>query len=352
MRLILLLCTCLISLSAAAEPIAYAKKVIINSKTFDAERTLRVSLPASYDSSISSRYPVIYVIRGQLDLLATVASLNMLDKETPEFIVVGVDGSLGEFFPSKDGTQTQFSQFLHDEVMPYIEQMYRAAPYNVLTAHSMAAIFVMTDWLEDGESFSKYIIISPPLEGGQMIEQVKSKKAEQLQGKNPILITVADEGELTKEKFDDLNNVLAENGSVTFRAFPDQTHMSTRVNAMMHGLREAFPDWEPSKEAQEGNLDDLRKHYKALSKRYNMNVDIPLDMLARMSGMDSLADDVSKNKNAAAVVKYVLARNPADVDELFDTAEQLLNFRPIEGSKRLVSYICDEVAQDARCNGR
>ena len=351
MRLILLLCTCLFSLSSFAETIGYAEEIIINSKSFESERSIKVSLPASYDSSADTLYPVIYVIRGQLDLLATVASLNMLDKEVPEFIVVGVDGTLGDFFPNKDGSKTQFSRFLHDEVMTYIEQAYRTAPYRVQTAHSMAAIFSINDWLDDGKSFSKYIVISPPLEGGQMYKQLKSKSTEQLKNKSPLLITVSDETEVSKNMFDKLKEIPALSSSTTFKYFPEQTHMSGRVNATMHGLRQEFPGWEPSMDAQNGVLADLRQHYDMLSERYGFKAVIPLDMLARMSGFGSLSDDAKKNENAAAVVEYVLTRNSSDADELFDTANQVASLGSAEGNKRMVSYICKEIPHDDRCEG-
>ena len=349
MRFILLLSACLFSLSAISKPTEYGTKIIINSKSFKSERTLRVSLPASYDTNVDALYPVIYVVRGQLDLLATIASLNMLDKEAPEFIVAGIDGTLGDFIPSKDGSKTQFSQFIHDEVTPYLEENYRVASYRILTGHSSAAIFSIHDWLADGKSFSKYIVISPPLEGDQIIKEFKTKELEDFKNKEPLLITISDEGEKTEEVFSELGNLVAESDSVSFKRFLEQTHMSGRVNAMMQGLRQEFHDWQPSKALRNGDLDGLVNHYAMLSKRYGFDAVIPLDMLARMSGMDSWADDSEKHKNAAAAVKYVLARNKSDADELFGTAKQLESLGGADASKRLISYICDEAPEYKAC---
>lgn len=349
MRLILLVCTCLFGLSAIAEPVEYATTLTIKSKAFASDRIIRVSLPTSYDYDTRSRYPIIYVVRGQLDLLATVASLNMLDKEVPSFIVVGIDGTLGDFFPSKDGRKTQFSRFVHDEVMPYIEQNYRTAPYRVLSAHSMAAIFSVNDWLDDGEAFSKYILISPPLVGGPIIKQFESKKEAHMKDKKPLLLTFADEGHKTESAFNTLNEMLAQTRTVSFKHFPEQTHMSGRVNAMMYGLRQEFPDWEPPKGAQNGMLIDLQQHYSMLSKRYGFKAVIPLDMLARMSGMGSMSGDAKQHQNAAAAVKYVLNRNENDAYELFDTAMQVASLGAIDASKRLISYICEEVPLHEKC---
>ena len=349
MRLYLILCAYLLSLPVLAESLEYAQKHSLKSEVLGGERTIRVHLPSIYASNPHAAYPVIYVIRGQLDTLAVVASLDLLASEVPDFIVVGIDGGVGEFFPSKDGSQTKFSRFLHHEVIPHIEQTYKTAPYKVLVAHSMAGIFVLSDWFENGTSFSKYIAISPPLENGKLSEAAKAVPAAKLAKKNALLITIANEGPEAQTGFDELSDVLLEASDTTFKVFPEQTHMSTRASAIMHGLREEFPNWQPSKQVKEGDFSELKHHYENLSKRYGFEVAIPLDTLARMSGFGSWSDDSKKNKNAAAVVKYTIARNAKDVEELFDTAGQLTDLGAIEGNKRLVSYICNELPQDARC---
>jgi hypothetical protein len=118
---------------------------------------------------------------------------------------------------------------------------------------------------------------------------------------------------------------------------------------MMHGLRQEFSDWEPSKDARNGMLADLQKHYLTLSERYGFKAVIPLDMLARMSGMGSMSGDVKQHENAAAAVKYVLNRNKNDAYELFDTAHQVASLGAIDGSKRLISYICKQAPQHPKC---
>lgn len=349
MRLILFITLSLVSSLVLGEPIEYAKKLTIASDVYSTDRTLRVSLLASYDSNSSASYPVLYVVRGQLDLLAAVASLDMLDSEVPEFIVVGIDGDVGDFFPSRDGAQTDYSKFVHNDVVPYIQKNYKAAPYSVISGHSMAAIFVVTQWFERGTDFDKYILISPPLENGRINKGASALKPKALNLKKPLLVTVGNEGQAADQGFKDLSETLSGYQAASFKRFVDQTHMSTRVVSTVYGLRQAFPNWKPSKEIREGSLRGLDQHYKNLSKQYGYKVDVPLDMLARMSAMDSIGDDKDKNANAIATIKYVLARNSKDADKLFDVAGQLMDIGRPEANKRLVASICRQVPQDTRC---
>lgn len=355
MRLCMPLYTLLLCLSAAVQPLAaqpleYANRVELESKVYGQNRTIRISLPTTYANNSQIRYPVIYVARGQLDLLSTVASLNLLDSEVPEFITVGVDGGLGDFFPSKDGSKTQYGRLLHDEILPYIEKNYRTAPYKILVGHSMAAIFVTNEWLTEGSQFSKYVVISPPLANPRFNKEIESKKKSDLKANSPILISIANEGKLVQKRFAELQQILSNNDAATFKTFPEQTHMSTRTNTVMHALREEFPDWQPPKELEEGAFSEIKKYYQMLSERYGFEAQIPLDTLARMSGLNSWNDDEKKNANAQAIVKYTLARNNNDAQKLFEVAGQLTDFGATLGSERLVSYICNEVPKHSRCN--
>ena len=75
-------------------------------------------------------------------------------------------------------------------------------------------------------------------------------------------------------------------------------------------------------------------------------------MLARMSAMDSIGENPSKNENALATVKYVLAKNANDIEKLFNVAEQLIAIGKPDANIRLIGYICAQVPKDSRCGAR
>ena len=335
---------------ALAEPVKYADSFMLKSKAFGEEREIMISLPDSYESRSSSVYPVIYIVRGQQDMLSVVASLDMLSTEVPEFIVVGITGK-GEFRPTETGEQSQFSQLVHNEVIPHINREYRTAPYSILVGHSGAGRFVMNDWFTRGADFSEYYLISSSTGNKQEREQAISIKKEEVKKKGTLLVSISNEKNDARAMFDEFKTLEALSNTVRFIEFPEETHMSGRIPTIVAGLRQSFENWKPSQDILGGKFELVQNHYRDLSQQYGFEVEIPLDTMQRLSGFDSMSNDEVKWQNAAKVVDYALTKNPNDADEFFDIVDQVASFGQIEASKRLVSYICKNVTNHSRCMG-
>lgn len=333
---------------ALAGPVKYADSFMIDSKAFGEEREVMISLPDTYESSSTSVYPVIYIVRGQLDMLSVIASLDMLSTEVPEFIVVGITG-IGEFNPTETGEQSQFSQLVHNEVIPHINKEYRTAPYSILVGHSGAGRFVMNDWFTRGSDFSEYYLISSSPGNKQEREHAISIKEEDVQKKGTLLVSISNEKNNARAMFDEFKTLDALSNKVTFIEFPEETHMSGRIPTIIAGLRQSFDDWEPSQGILSGKFELLQNHYRDLGQQYGFEVEIPLDTMKRLSGFDSMSDDEAKWQNASKVVDYALTKNPNNADEFFNIADQVVSFGQIDASKRLISFICKNTPVHSRC---
>ncbi len=349
MKSYLLALTFLFPLFAGAEPVKYADSSTIKSSAFGESREIMVSLPPSYAKSSSTRYPVIYTVRGQLDLLAVVAAINMLDSEAPEFIVVGITGSGAEFIPDEKFGETKFSRLLHSDVVPHIEKNYRTAPYSILVGHSAAGKFVTNDWLSRGDDFSSYYAISPELNDGVINARVKSMSEKSVSLKNSLLISMGNESERMQSMFDELKARKALSKNTRFVQFKDQTHMSGRVHTVIAGLRDSFKNWRPSSKVASGSLEGLQAHYSALSERYGYEVLIPLETMKRESAFHSASKIEERWHVASDIVKYALAKTPNDVDEFISIADELSDYGAIEGSQRLISFVCEQAPGHSRC---
>ncbi|MBX2848473.1 MAG: hypothetical protein KTR16_09135, partial [Acidiferrobacterales bacterium] len=292
MKVILLLIL-LLPIYALAGPVKYADSFMIDSKAFGEEREVMISLPDTYESTSSSVYPVIYIVRGQLDMLSVIASLDMLSTEVPEFIVVGITG-IGEFSPTETGEQSQFSQLVHNEVIPHINKEYRTAPYSILIGHSGAGRFVMNDWFTRGTDFNEYYLISSSPGNKQVREHAISIKEEEVQKKGTLLVSISNEKNAARTMFDEFKSLEALSNGVKFIEFPEETHMSGRIPAIIAGLRQSFADWSPSQDTLNGKFELLQDHYRDLSQQYGFEVEIPLETMLRMSGVDSMSDDEAK----------------------------------------------------------
>lgn len=342
----LLLISPLVSFS---EPVKLADRLMIKSEAFGQQREILVSLPESYANNSNGQYPVIYVVRGQSDLLSVIAAIDMLDAEVPEFIVVGISGMGAEFILSDDSQKSKFSNLLHNEVVPYIQKQYRTAPYTILVGHSAAGKFVANDWISGGKYFSSYYAISPELNNGKINKRINLVNLSDLSNKSPLLITMGNESKRMQTMFDELKNLEALNSKVDFIQFEDQTHMSGRVHTVMAGLRSSFKNWRPSKKVESGELEALQAHYSDLSERYGYEVSIPLDTMTRQSAFHSASKTQERWEIASNIVEYALSKRPDDIDAFFDISDEMIGFGMIEGNKRLLSYICEQAPKHNRC---
>ncbi|MDH3223683.1 MAG: alpha/beta hydrolase-fold protein [Gemmatimonadota bacterium] len=158
------------------------------SPTLGEHRPYLVYAPPSYtDTTLSpQRYPVIYLLDGDAHFHSVSGLVQILGTGVngtfvlPEMIVVaipntdrirdltpthdttGFDGSPTPGFRSSGGNP-QFFRFLREELIPQIEEDYRAAGYRLLIGHSFGGITVINALYSIPESFSSYVAIDPSL---------------------------------------------------------------------------------------------------------------------------------------------------------------------------------------------
>jgi len=192
-----------------------------------------VSLPASYAQG-DQRYPVLYVldldesflILKGANRLMSLSKLAGDEDMLEEFILVGVplkwEGVAEwvrkrafdltptdvEAFDTasskkvggevKSGGAPVFLRTLKEELIPFIESKYRVTTDRGLAGDSFGGLFALYVWLNDGNTFSRYLIGSPSLWWDkEMIlkaEAAAAASGKTLQGR-VFLSTGADEGE-------------------------------------------------------------------------------------------------------------------------------------------------------------
>ncbi len=177
-------------LSSAAE-MTYASEITMTSDVLNAERQLFIRTPEGYSPN-KATYPVLYVLHGQWDTLATVATLDVLGNEIPGFIVVGIQSKGPELHPTTE--PSPFAQFIQQEVRPLVANNYSIANFQILSGHSNAGRFVLNWWLEDGSAFSRFFAFSPSIENGEFAKAVNQLPSDLLAKKAPLVLTIANEG--------------------------------------------------------------------------------------------------------------------------------------------------------------
>ena len=122
-----------IPLASAAEIDASlpGRKASIASSVLGEDRMLRILTPDGYELSMSSRYPVLFVLEGERPTQqASGVVRSLAGRELgPDMIVVHTVA------PTVEGRQA-FWEFVTDELQPWIETEYRAAGFSVVVGES------------------------------------------------------------------------------------------------------------------------------------------------------------------------------------------------------------------------
>lgn len=195
----------------------------IQSKILPEERIVSINLPRGYEASGLS-YPVIYHSYGdrinQYFAKAVSSVYNLAsDGAIPEVILVGIDEKnlrYRDLLPQgNDGSPTginSFTEYISNELIPFIEQNYRTKDFNVFVGPQVGANFGLYTLFTNPELFNAYIITNPfRWTGGRelLFDKVNSYSSNQVSIKNFLFITyhkgdrdpLEKEGDLFIERF-------------------------------------------------------------------------------------------------------------------------------------------------------
>ncbi|MBL7970942.1 MAG: alpha/beta hydrolase [Prolixibacteraceae bacterium] len=145
----------------------------------------QVKLPESYSGFQEQKYPVLYLLDGNLNFELATSVIKIMSRGIqpfiPEMIVVGITSSnrLRDFTPTQalyhnDGTPApptyqlsgqagRFNDFLAKELKPYLDQTYRTNGYNILFGHSLGGIFGLHVLLHRQSFFNAFILADPSI---------------------------------------------------------------------------------------------------------------------------------------------------------------------------------------------
>lgn len=178
---ILCLATCLISLNPAFGQelsVNAGQKEIIKSKILNEDREILIHLPENYNNS-DKTYPVLYRLDGSLILLTeTFVIVNRLTYSyeiTPEMIIVAIKNTERDrdmwpvntkYYPEpRVPGAADFLSFIIDELLPYIDDLYRTTGERIICGQSLSSVFVLNTFLQEPGLFDSYIAISGAFPG-------------------------------------------------------------------------------------------------------------------------------------------------------------------------------------------
>ncbi|MEZ4895523.1 MAG: alpha/beta hydrolase-fold protein [Saprospiraceae bacterium] len=253
----------------------------VYSTILEEQRFFYVHLPASYETNASRRYPVVYLLDGEIQMANAVTVYeNYYGGFLPEMILIGISNQqhrtrdltptaittkYGMPFREESGGSERFTQFLEKELIATVESKYRTTSYRTLAGHSYGGLFTIQTLLHHPELFANYLAIDPSLDWDDQVtlnqarsiltnENFKGKYlfmslSGQLHMQNPE-VTIDNVREDTTDytlfprsnlSFADLAHSSRDN-NLTFdwQFYPDELHGTVVLPALIDGLKSAF----------------------------------------------------------------------------------------------------------------
>jgi predicted alpha/beta superfamily hydrolase len=143
-------------------------------------RTFYVQFPANYQANSSEKYPVAFVLDGEI-LLPTAYNVQSFYSGgfTPEMILIGISNAnnrtrdlttskvkemYGGPFNGESGGASAFIKFIETELIPDVEAKYPVTNFRTLRGHSYGGLFTLYTLINHSHLFSNYIAIDPSLD--------------------------------------------------------------------------------------------------------------------------------------------------------------------------------------------
>uniref|UniRef100_UPI004049AC46 alpha/beta hydrolase-fold protein n=1 Tax=Flavobacterium sp. TaxID=239 RepID=UPI004049AC46 len=150
------------------------------SQTLNEFRTVYVQLPQSYNPESDNKYPVVYILDGEV-FLPTVSNVQDYYSGgfTPEMVLIGISNHknrmrdlttskvtemYGMPFKDENGQAANFIKFIESELIPFIENKYPVTNFRTLIGHSYGGLFTIYALIHNQELFSNYLAIDPSLD--------------------------------------------------------------------------------------------------------------------------------------------------------------------------------------------
>jgi predicted alpha/beta superfamily hydrolase len=298
--------------SVAAEGARF-ERLTIRSKLLGQEREIIVRTPAGYDGH-DAPYPVLYVTDGpaQLALLSETVRFLARNGRMPELVIVGIAhidrtqeltptrGSLpGVPLPFEtSGGADAFLGFLEKELIPFVEQRYRTAPYRILAGHSFGGLFALHTLTARPELFQARIAVSPTFlwDGELPLKRVEALVAKRPDLATTLVYTVGDEGEENDRAFRRFD-AFASKAGPKVRAkgihLAGEDHGTVVFDSHYRALREIFDGWrmpiEEGAVGPKGGFAAVEAHYRGVSERLGMLV-APPEQTLNLAGYQLLQE--------------------------------------------------------------
>ena len=227
------------------------------SKNLNEHRKFYVQLPADYDPTKNQKYPVAYILDGEV-FLPTVNNVQSFYSGgfTPEMVLVGISNNkhrmrdlttskvtemYGMPFEQENGDAANFNKFIETELIPFIENKYPVTNFRTLIGHSYGGLFTIYTLINHPELFSNYVAIDPSLDWDdqKLLNEAKEKLSRQNYKRKSLFMSLGGQLHMQDSKVT-IDNVMQDKSGATLFARSNITFSNIVEQNKNNGL--AF-DW-------------------------------------------------------------------------------------------------------------
>ncbi|WP_299102458.1 alpha/beta hydrolase-fold protein [uncultured Winogradskyella sp.] len=255
----------------------------IDSYKLEGKRELKIQLPRNYDPEEKRTYPLIIVLDGDylFEPIAGNIDYQSYWEDIPDCIVVGIKQGTTRnddffyddesFFPAHEGAA--FYEFMAAELLPYIEDNYKASNFRIIVGHDLSANFINYYLFKNEPLFRAYVALSPDF-APEMKDRLK-QRLEILQQETFYYLATGD------ADLKSLRSSIIESDSIistienekllyTFDDFEDANHYGLVGRGIPKALNQIFGLFKPinAKEYKEKVLTYEGSPYEYLVKKY------------------------------------------------------------------------------------
>ncbi len=264
------------------------------SKTLNEYRNFWVQLPENYNPKSNIKYPVVYLLDGfslreELELVYN----NYWGHYLPNMILVGISNRSnrtrdlttsqikmrrGLSMDQDTGGAENFTSFIENELITYIDSHYPTISFRTLIGHSYAGLFTINMLINHTHIFKNYIAIDPSLDwdNQKLLKQAKAKlETEDFKDKSLFVSLAAEQLHMWDENIT-LDNIMEDssefslfarsilefskfaetqkqNGlNFSWKVYPEDLHGTVPLPSIRDGLVFLF-DWFQFKHPQKYN---------------------------------------------------------------------------------------------------
>jgi len=307
-------------------------------------RNLSIYLPDDYAHS-DAKYPVLYLLDGGTHLQHASGAADYLSTQgsIPDIIVVAIHNidRSRDFSPvhvdniPTSGGAEKFLGFLSKELVPYLDENYRTAGFNILLGHSFGGTFIGYTLLAKPNLFDAYLAVSPFLMfADNLVVNQASEKLKPFKETKYFYMTVGNEDRYF-ETLEEYSSIMKEKAgeSVEFKyvKMMEENHGTTPYFTVFSGLRFIFSDWPLPQDMLQADLKAIDDHYMKVSRKYGIEVVTPELVINALGYRYLQAEEYEK---AIATFKKNVERYPGSANVYDSLGEAYENYgKPEKAAK-------------------